>query len=62
MLPGCDEEGLVFRVLEALAQVLIVAKAAGGNQQELQDQDSWSGERKGGCLSGAQLGTPPYPG
>lgn len=52
-LLGCDQDRLVFGVLEALDQVLIVAKAAGSSQQEPQDQDSWGRERNGGCLSGA---------
>lgn len=61
-LLGCNNDGLVLRVLEALGQVLMVAKAAGSSQQQPQDQDSWSRERNGGCLSGAQVFYPTCPG
>ena len=47
-LLGCDKDRLIFRVLETLSQVLIVAKAAGSGQQKPQDQDSWGRERNGG--------------
>jgi hypothetical protein len=42
---GCDEEGLIIWVLEALGQVLIVGKAVGGSQQKSQDQNS-CGQKK----------------
>lgn len=61
-LLGRDKDGLVFRVLEALDQVPIVAKAAGSSQQEPQDQDSWDRERNGSCFSGAQVLCLPYSG
>lgn len=60
-LLGCDNNGLIGRVLEAAGQVFRVAEAAGSSQQEPEDQDSWGRERNGGWLSGAQVLYPTLP-
>lgn len=60
-LLGRDKDGLIFRVLEALDQVLIGGKAAGSSQQEPQDEDSWGRERNEGCISRVQTLYPTLP-
>lgn len=56
----CDKDGLIFGVLEALGQVLKVAKAAGSSQEEPQDQDSCGGEGNQRLILGPRLCILPY--